>query len=528
MIDPVMRHRRAPALAAVLVAPLLGCAEDAPRAAGPSGPDALDAELIFAEERAVVEVRLAPAEVAPGVSPRDELGGLFTALLESGLTDLADVAAMVDGVPPSPSLVDRLQTGAVIWTGRPTITPASDGLSFSLLLCNAEGLCLDHDARGTRDAPHVAVASLLDQAARTLERQPVAGVAATWSLPQSADAYAVLMEGRSGAVFYGLRVAPSPAARGDWRRDPIARAVYIDPSMAVAWWLRGRDQLRWDETHDARESFTRAAIGKPMSVLFQADEAATLAMLHKWDAAWQAWQDVDQRSPADPRFAVQRARAALHAERVKEALAILDALPGRYQDERAVAELRVAIAEATGESSNYDELLARWQRAAPTDPEPVRRRIRIRVEAGDFREALELTDELERRGQREEAARLAMALAIGLDRFATAADKAEALGLPAVASRVRLREALERDDRAVPSMLTEADDPVAHVVAGERLLRAGDTVGALMHAEAALAAEPYFPEALDLQARALEAAGRGADATVARLKLRSADPAYSP
>ena len=61
---------------------------------------------------------------------------------------------------------------------------------------------------------------------------------------------------------------------GDEKRDPIARAVYIDPAMPLAWWMVGRFRAARGEWGLAREAFTRAAIDRPQSVAFRADEAS--------------------------------------------------------------------------------------------------------------------------------------------------------------------------------------------------------------------------------------------------------------
>jgi tetratricopeptide (TPR) repeat protein len=474
----------------------------------------------------VIEVRISTAAVWPGVKQPDELAGLFTALIETGLADLVDVAPYVEATGPSPGLEQRLLTDVEIWTGKLGIVAEGEELRYGLLLCDPTGACENLEAIGSREVPSAPAAGLLAQATTVLGREPIADAAARWGERQSSDTYALLMVGRSAAIFYGLRPPVAESIRWDERRDPVARASYIDPSMPIAWWIQGRLQLDVGAARLARESFTRASLTRPASVLFKADEATALAAQERWDDAWRAWEEVNARTADDPRFAVPRAKAALESGRVKEALGVLDRLPKVYQDERAVAELRVAIAEATGGSSNYDELLARWQAAAPNDPEPVRRRIAIRVDDGRLQEALELAGELERRGEPEEATRLGMALAIGLGDHETAALRADRLGRQDVAGRIRARADLEAGAKGVPAEIADAADPIGLVVAGEALLSGGSADLALAKAEAALKLDAWMPEALDLQARSLDQLGRGDEAAKARSKARSADPDF--
>ena len=507
---------------------LVGCGSpEAPEPAAEAPPEQIP-EAVVGAERHVVEVHLELPVIWTGVHQPTELAGLLTALVEGGLGDLADVAPVVTGLPMAPGLEGRLTTHAEVWTGRLGVSEGEgDQLRYGLVLCDAEGTCSDIEAKGTRDAPAVPIAELLHGAAATLGRSPLAEAEAAWAQPQSLDGYAVLVCGRGAATFYGLRAPVAEEDHYDQHKDPMARAVYIDPAMTAGWWMVGRDAATRADWQRAREAFTRSTLDRPSSILPQADEATALAALGKWDQAWQAWQSLDERAPGDPRFAVPRARAALESEHVTEALAILDALPTPFQDERPVAELRVAIAEATGASSNYDELLASWQQAAPHDPEPVRRRIRLRVEDGRYSEARELVVDLRVRGEPSEADKLAVALDVGLGELEGAAKGADRLGWPDVAARVRARAALEADPKA-SSAVYGMTDPIALVVGGDADLAGGHADWALIEADRALEQEPWMPEALDVRARALDALGRGAEASETRERLRQADPDYAP
>jgi tetratricopeptide (TPR) repeat protein len=508
----------------VPAAALFGCT---PPAATPtptvSAPEAAPIDDVPTPH--VVEIRLESALTWPGIHQPDELNGLFTALVESGLADLADVAPMVGHLDPSPGLSGRLLDQSELWTGRLGLSADAGVIHYGLLLCDPDELCTDLEADGTREDPAAAVAVLLQGAADALGRPPLADAETTWAMPQSADAYALLVCGRGAATFYGIRPPVSPENRGDDRRDPMARAVFIDPAMPVGWWIVGRDRALFEEWGPAREAFTRAAIARPTSVLMQADEAAALAEGGKWEAAWQAWEQVQEKAPDDLRFAVPRARAALAAGKIPESLAILDALPPAFQGERNVAEMRVAIAEATGASSNYDDLLARWQSAAPHEPEPVRRRITLRIRDGRYQEALDLARELEARGEAAEASRLTIALSVGLGQLDVAATRADGLGWADQAARLRARAALEADPAAA-DVTDGLVDPVALVVGGEAALAAGNPQQALDRATLALADDPWLPEGLDVEARALDALGRHGEADAARARLRASEPDY--
>jgi hypothetical protein len=154
--------------------------------------------------------------------------------------------------------------------------------------------------------------------------------------------------------------------------------------------------------------------------------------------------------------------------------------------------------------------------------------VALRIDDGRLEEALELTQELERRGEPIEAARLAMALAVGIRKWEVAATRAESLGLSDIASRIRGRAAIEEGGPLMGGSLAdgvwEASDAMALVVTGEVALAQEMPLEALDRAALALAEDPWLPEALDLQVRALEATG--GDAREARARLRAADPSW--
>lgn len=453
-----------------------------------------------------------------------ETCGILAASLESGFADLEDVVPRLHDVPVSPGFAGYLETGAERWTASVFVHGDKTDLTVMLTLCDPGGSCVEHRADGIYDSPSVVVGALLGDAAKTLDRPPAEGAAAQWSVPHSPDPYAVMIAGRGAAHFYGKAPPLEPEAVGDRKKDPIIRAIYLDPAMAVGQWIAGRRAVALGRS--GRAEFARAAVLRPSSLLFQSDAAAALRTDGDSEGALAAWQAVDLRSPKDPRFVVERARAALALERYALATTTLDGLREGLQDDRTVVELRVAIADATGAREGHDELLRRWELAAPEDAEPVRRRLALRVEQGRYREALEFTEELTARGARREANEAAMALAVGLREWDLAAREAESLGQHEVSADLTIRAEIERGTNELPAALLADTEPAARLVEGGLALRRAQPERALALASALLQASPWSPEALALRLAALEALGRSREAEEARATLRLVDPAW--
>lgn len=453
-----------------------------------------------------------------------ETCGILAALLESGLADLEDVVPNVQGVPVSPGIRDHLQLGAERWTGSVFVHGDKSDITVMLTLCGPDGACVEHRADGVYEGPHAIAATLLPLAAATLDRQPLPGAVDAWALPQSPDPYAVMIAGRGASIFYGQGEPLDPEDVGDRKRDPITRALYLDPAMPLGQWIAGRRAQTLGKS--GRGEFARAAVLRPRSLLFQADAAAALLADGDAEGALAAWQVVEAQQPKDPRFTVARARTAMGLERHALATTMLDGLREGLQDDRTVVELRVQIADATGAGEGHDDLLARWEAAAPEEAEPVRRRLALRVEAGRYREALEFTEVLTARGAREEANRAAMALAVGLREWELAAREAESLGLPEVASDLQIRASIEAEERQLPPGLEQDKEPAARIVEGQWWLSHEAPDRALRIAEALLVTQPWWPEALALAHRAAVGSGRGAEAAAYEARLLLADPAW--
>jgi len=457
---------------------------------------------------------------------RAEMLGLAAASLEAALADLPEVIPVVEGAPQSPGLADALQAGRERWTAALQIGQVADGVRFAIRLCDANEVCTDLAADAQRERPEPALARLLEGIAGALGRAPPEAIAASWAAPISQDPYAILLAGRSAATWYGLLPGVREDEIGDRRRDPITRAVLVDPQLALAQWINGRRSLARGAPQLARSAFTRASLAAPQRLLFRADEAAAVGAMGLEEEARRAWELVQARAPDEIRFAAARARALVEAGDLAGAAELLDGLPDRFDGDVAAIEIRVALAERGGPAPPYDGLLARWQLADGADPEPVRRRIDLRVREGRYDEAIAFLPALEERGAAEEAARLAISLGIAVGDYDLASRKAEELGLTHVAARVRARAKLLLHPDEVPPELLRPDEPVEFVARGGVHLRAGRPALALADAEAALARSPWLPEALALRVESLRALGRDADAARAARLLRHADPAW--
>ncbi|MFT4626406.1 MAG: hypothetical protein ACI8PZ_005083 [Myxococcota bacterium] len=408
----------------------------------------------------------------------EETAGRVTALAEEGLAELSGVVPTVPEAPPRPGLV-LAPPPTETWTADLHLGDDPDALVVSLELCQADR-CVHTSATATREAPEAAVVVLVQSAADRLGLR--ADPAPWWGTAPSADSYANLMLGRSAAQVYGLS-APVDAV-GDVRRDPVARAVYLDPGMAMAHALRARrDGTGWG----------RGAAGLPGRADAAAAEPDPLEAAAGWDGL-----------PDDPRFAVPRALAALTLGDPSTALSRVRRLPTTP----AVAALRVAAAEALGESSTVDAWLVDWQRADPTDPEPVRRRVQRALAATQWEEARALLPELDRRGAAIEARDLGLALAAATERWDEAATLADSAGLPELATQMRAEQPAVEDADALVDAAARAQDPSV----------------ALALADRALAVEPWHVDALVQRLEALLTLGLTAEAASAETRLARVDP----
>ncbi|MBI2373752.1 MAG: hypothetical protein HYV07_07125 [Deltaproteobacteria bacterium] len=470
------------------------------------------------------ETRIAVVVIVPPTfekhdDPRVDVAGLVTALLETGLADVTAVVPVVEGAHTAGTF--RSPRARPDLRVEPKIELVRDTLELTILSCEPAGSCTVLKRSVPKQTPWTATQPILSTIAETLSLPVPDEVEAAWGRPLSKDAYAVTIAGRSAAVVYGMKAPPSGEARGDRRKDPVARAVFIDPKNALAHWLAGRRFLEEGDPRAARISFQAACGAEPRRISYCAAEAMMLTEIKSGDVAWSVWSKIPGK---ELRFALPRARAAFMAGRFDDALDILDGLPEDLKSASATLELRVRIADAQGATDSYDELLVRWTAAAPEDPEPVRRRLRLRLAEGKLPEALALTTDLAARNSEAEAKRFEVALSLAMQDYARAALAAEALGDAEIAGRIRARGALEADPTIVPPELTTAEDLDAVMVRAEVALGNGQPDEALALAESVLVKTPWVPEALEIQARAQAAIGDREAFARSIEKLRLADP----
>ena len=511
------------ALALACQAPEPPPEDTAPDTAAPT-PAALP--QLSASRIAVIQISRPTPD--PALPRGEELSGLVAALLELGLADLDGVVPQVDGAPVSPGLSGALLADAERWTAAASLSEVGEQLELRLSLCAQQSCEELRSTAGTRAEPAPGVAELVSAAADHLLRGESAGSADERALPTSADPYAVLLTGRSAATFYGILPPPPEEKVGDKRRDPVARALLVDPETAVGNWIAGRRALDRAEPEAARAYFTAASFARPTSDVLMADEATALLASGHASAAWYAFGALHTRRPDDERFAVATANAALAAGQPQAAEDLLGALPEPAASSAAVLASRVDALEALHREAlpTYDALLVTWAGVAPMDPEPVRRRVRLKVREGAYEAALPLAAELSSRGATEEAAALELALLNALDRPGEAAARATALGDAVLASRLSAAAAAPEPMKIADDLAAD-DDLGALVVRASALIEAGRAREALDMAELALKGAPWSPDALAVKAEALDALHERADAAKVRAKLCTADPRWN-
>ncbi|MCB9695385.1 MAG: tetratricopeptide repeat protein [Alphaproteobacteria bacterium] len=472
-----------------------------------------------------IVLHLTPPTPSSAFRWETETAGLATVMLEVGLSEIDGVVVEVDGHERSPGT--RMLVGTPErWTGRVALGSDPNALDVELELCRPDGLrCTSTSATGTREDPQKAVPELLRFASSELGRGPAAGTFGQWSLPISGDTYAVLICGRSAATWYGLLPAPTPDQL-DTTRDAIARAVLIDPSMAIGQWLLGRREAEEEHWSEALQALTSAREGRPFQPVFLADQAAALAGSGKLAAAADAWDGIVELTPQDARFRLARAHALLDARRLDDARAAIDRLLADWSADPGVAEARVALADAAGEVEGTDELLRHWANTDPMAPEPVRRRIQLRVRDGRYQEAWDMLAELRRREAFLLADGFTVPLGVALGRWNDAAEAAARTGRPDVAARIRARRDLAADPaHPVEGLLDWDRSPEARVAMGRAALLAGQPSEAAERVEEAARRAPWSPDVLALQADTLAALGRAEPAQATRRRLAAIEPA---
>jgi hypothetical protein len=226
------------------------------------------------------------------------------------------------------------------------------------------------------------------------------------------------------------------------------------------------------------------------------------------------------------RFRIGRARVFLGTGDARDAANELRALPAAWSDALPAILLRIRVASAGIAGDDLDRLLARWQQLAPQDPEPVRRRIALRIRDARHVEALELAQALRLVDHSEQTSELSVALAVAARRLDEAAGRARDGGSPELAALLEARLQLEVDPRIMPPELKAAKGAAAALARAHLHLRAGHVEQALREAET-VQGGALFPDALALRVQALRVARRTPEESRVRELLRRYDPALA-
>lgn len=356
-------------------------------ATAPSRPGPLLVEALIERADAQGRERKELAELAWG-----------HAQLEQALARLPGVLPRLEGLEPPPGLAGSMEAEAH-WS----VALRIEGERATLEVCDPE--CASWTASWSSERPEQTVDSL------------VASLAAERSLPYTTgelkgptDPYIRTIASRATAVTQGLSEPPS--RRGDIRTDPIARSVYLDASQPITQWQAARAGV-----HTPLEvlGLLRRGADDHDDPVFHAAAAWALEQAGAAEPAAEKWLQVMQMAPDDRRFALQAARAAIRVGDRKTAEHCITLLGGDNAD---AARMRVELADVAGGAS--DSLLGEWQALDPTNPAPVRRRIRDRLAAGDLAGARTLLTALHERGDAEHARTLGLAIAVNLADLDTA------------------------------------------------------------------------------------------------------------
>lgn len=464
----------------------------------------------------LVEVHLPVLRVEDAFRWDTEFRGLATLAIEAGLADLPGVvpAVMSQGQPLSVAV--RRPVARRVADARFIARGTAEALELELELCVAGEGCTATLATTRREAPWDAFATLLAGAAETLGVPVSDELQAHWRQPGSTDTYAELITGRAAAMYYGIAPVPEVGQDG-W--SVAVRAVNIDPRQPLALWTLARWEMGMSsDGGKVAENLARAAIQRPWSPMLLSDRAIYLGLLGKHEQAVLAWEELRGRWPTDPRFFEPQARALHAAGHDAEAHAVLALLPEEYAWDPAVAALQVDVTAAVEGTEGLDPLLIHWQRTDSRDPEPLRRRIELRVQQHQHADALLLIEALRTRAPGPMTDALEVALLVAVDRLADAAAKAP----EDVAARLQARQAWEAD----PGVELDAGaDPIMLGARLEAALWRGEAPEALALADQLIRAAPHRAEGYSGRARALELAGRPAEATAAWQQAWQRDPA---
>lgn len=487
----------------------------------PPAPEAGPEEPPWVE---VVELRLGPVEVQPTVARPDETQGLVLALLERRLGELEGVLPRVEGVEVRPALALAVPA-AEVWTLQARVEGQGEAIELWARLCDPTERCQERRSPAERVWPGPATAATVAWVGATLGRRFL-GSTQAWPRRESRDDYALLILGRAGATAFGLRPPVDEAERGDPRRDPLARAVFLDPTMATGWYLRARSPLSGPpETRRAHAE--RSSRQEPDDPLLLADAAALALAAGEAERALLGFEGMMRVAPQDLRFPLALAEAGLLAHEpgiTRRALARLREVPAA---DSSRLSLEVRLNEQTGELSpaELDQRLAEWAVVDALNAEPVQRRVDLKVRQRELEAALALIPELKARAPGAATERQELALNLALRRFSEAAALAQGLGEGEIALDLQAVQALDRPAEAA-AVLAAGPRLGQSLARGALLLRAGEAADAATLADGLLAADPWQPDALALAIESARALGLEERALQLALRLGQVDPLH--
>ncbi|MEM6930645.1 MAG: hypothetical protein AAF602_27170, partial [Myxococcota bacterium] len=434
--------------------------------------------------------------------------------LEGTLLSVPRVVPRIPDVDLPPGIANTPSSPDGPWGLSFAVTMNRKALELRLMTCAPTGNC-DEDVVFGEGAPEVVAGQAVGKVLERLDVTAPEAAAQCMARPPSSDDYASLIAGRGAAVVYGLY---TPEEVGDRDGDPSERAIYLDPKSGLANWMAARARFARGALDSAETAILKAQGACPDHLGIAADAARIALRLGKVGDAV-ALLEQARGAADDPRLVPLWLDAWVRSDRISEAETLGLRANATFPDDANVARTLADLAKAQGDLPAYEQWVQRWSDRASRDPEPARRLIGILARQNRWKEAWSSIKELERRGSPEEARQWKVTAGLALERYREAAEAAD----PVTAARIEARAVLE-GLAGYTLDLADDDTPEAHLARGTHAMGYGGHERALAAAEAALRARPWWPEALELKSKALQALGRRDQAVVARNQWLAAEP----
>lgn len=425
---------------------------------------------------------------------------LLSVLIEAHLLDFPSVVAHVGGAPTHPVSAYTVQP-AEAWHADLVVQRSRSKVEATLVLSSPDGassVAYGRSAWASIDelARHHAelVAQQLGVAAQPIPRHT--GI----------DPYAQTLLARSAVALLGWE---------DDLTETAEKALGIDARLDLARVLLYRNAPSPDRQR--LHLLDIADLAHPGDI---ATRAIARFENHDFSGAWHAWKAYRERGMPDPKFSVVAAASAAAANDESAVMQIVGEMGGPTRL-RGGASL-IDIGRALARDKVTDRVLADWQLNYPFNLWPVQLRIDQFIESNQLDSALALLPELERRGALGASRQLELALLSESGRYERAAVSAQQLEQRDVA--IRLEAAA--DALASRSVLSATSDRTLRLKRAEDWLEGLQTQRALDEVEAILLEDPWWPEALDLQHRALLTKGKLNEASRVKRRLLHADPLF--